>query len=317
MLKITKEEFYNKLHDILKSRGAAVGDRKDFQYFIQFVARASGGECMVKIFQGKKGTHAQILNSVGGCENVVRAAVEEMMGALPFSAGEKKTIAAPAGHAITRPMIGTDESGKGDFFGPLVVAAVYVSPAEAAALAAAGVRDCKTMSDSAALARAEHIQRAAPHAIVTLKPEEYNSLYEETGNLNRLLASCHARVIKDILGKVDCDYVLIDQFGDKRLVEQALMENGGLVTRASVTLASVTLEQRPRAEDNIAVAAASVVARARFLEAMRDLSHEYGADFPKGASAQVDAAARAFVRDFGGENLRRVAKLHFKNARRL
>lgn len=101
--------------------------------------------------------------------------------------------------------------------------------------------------------------------------------------------------------------MLTDQFGDKRLVENALMEKGR----------RVMLEQRPRAEQNIAVAAASVVARAEFLDIMRELAAEYGADFPKGASAPVDDAARAFVRAFGKSELRNVAKLHFKNAAKI
>ncbi len=307
MLKISKEEFYRRFCETLKSRGVAVTGRKDFRYFIQFVARAPAGECMVKVFQGKKGTHAQILNNVGNGENVVRGAIEEMLGELAFSAAEKGSAAAPEGDAITQPLIGTDESGKGDFFGPLVVAAVYVKPEGAAELTAAGIRDCKTMTDSAVLLRAGHIERSTINAIVTVKPSRYNSLYEEMGNLNRMLAWCHARAIEDILEKVECDYVLTDQFGDRSLVERALMDKGR----------RVTLEQRPRAESNIAVAAASVLARAKFLEALRELSAEYGTKLPKGASSKVDEAARDFVRAFGRAELHNVAKMHFKNASRV
>ncbi|RKY29007.1 MAG: ribonuclease HIII [Planctomycetota bacterium] len=307
MLNISKEEFYRRLCDILKSRGVDAADRRNFRYFIQFVARAPGGECMVKIYQGKKGTHAQILNDVGDGGSVVRGAIEEMTGVLPFSAGEGAKASAPDGHAITAPLVGTDESGKGDFFGPLVVAAVYVTPEGAAELAAAGVRDCKTMTDRAVLTRAGHIERSTVNAVVTVKPERYNSLYGEMGNLNRMLAWCHARAIENILEKVKCDYVLTDQFGDRSLVERALMDKGR----------RVTLEQRPRAEANIAVAAASVLARAKFVESLREMSDEYGTTLPKGASAKVDAAARDFVRAFGRAELHKVAKMHFRNAKKL
>jgi ribonuclease HIII len=307
MLNITKEEFYKRLAAALKSYGASCEDRRDFRYFIQFVVRVSGGECMVKIYQGKKGTHAQILNDVGSCGNIVNGAIEMMMGELPFSAGEKTSAAIPNGHALNHPLIGTDESGKGDFFGPLVVAAAHVTPEAARKLAAAGVRDCKTLSDNAVLTKAGHIQKITKHSVVILKPEEYNARYDEERNLNRILAWCHARAIEDVLEKVDCDHVLTDQFGDKRLVENALMEKGR----------RVILEQRPRAEENIAVAAASVLARAKFLDIMRELSDEYGTTFPKGASAQVDEAARDFVRAFGRKELRKVAKVHFKNTQKL
>ena len=307
MLNISKEEFYKRLTAALKSQGAYVEDRRDFRYFIQFVVRASGGQCMVKIYQGKKGTHAQILNDVGNSGNIVLGAIEMMMGELPFSAAEKPKSSIPGGHALAHPLIGTDESGKGDFFGPLVVAAVYLKPEKARELAAAGVRDCKTLSDKAVLARAGHIQKITAYSVVVLRPREYNIRYEEEGNLNRILASCHARAIEDVLEKVDCDHVLTDQFGNKRLVENALLKKGR----------RVILEQRPRAEENIAVAAASVLARAKFLDALRELSDEYGTNFPKGASAQVDEVARGFARAFGKSELRKVAKMHFRNARKL
>jgi ribonuclease HIII len=307
VLKMTKEEFYKRLNGVLEAGGVRVEDRRDFQYFIQFVARGRGCECMVKIFQGKKGTHAQIVNDSGGCENIVLGAIEEMMGELPFSAGEKPKSSIPKGHALNNPLIGTDESGKGDFFGALAVAAVYVTPETAVELAAAGVRDCKLMNDSAVLMRAGHIQKITAHSVVVLMPEEYNARHDEEKNLNRILAWCHARAIEDVLEKVECDHVLTDQFGDKRLVEAALMEKGR----------KVILEQRPRAEENIAVAAASVLARAKVLDVLRELGDEYGTEFPKGAGEPVDAAARGFVRAFGKGELRKVAKVHFKNAQRL
>jgi len=307
MLNITKEEFYKRLTAALKSRGAHAEDRRDFRYFIQFLVRASSAQCMVKIYHGKKGTHAQILNDIGDCGNIVQGAIEMMMGELPFSAAEKRKAAIPAGHALAHPLIGTDESGKGDFFGPLVVAAVHVKPEVARELAAAGVRDSKTLSDNAVVTKAAHIQKVTANSVVVLKPEEYNARYEEECNLNRILAWCHARAIEDVLEKVDCDHVLTDQFGNKRLVEQALMEKGR----------RVILEQRPRAEGNIAVAAASVLARAKFLDVLREMSDEYGTNFPKGASAQVDEAARDFARAFGKGELRKVAKTHFRTARKL
>jgi ribonuclease HIII len=306
MLNISKEEFYKRLSKILKQHDFVIEDRRDFKYFIQFLARVPGGQGMVKIYQGKKGSHAQLLNCVGSGESLLHTVIAEMMGELPYPKG-KHEHSIPAGHLLDHPHIGTDESGKGDFFGPLVVAAVYVTPEDAVELAAAGIRDCKLLSDTAVLAKGEHILKNTISALVVLPPEEYNARYAEVRNLNKLLAWCHAQAIEDILNKVDCEHVLTDQFGDRRLIEHELVERRK----------SIILEQRPRAEENIAVAAASVLARAKFLDVLRELSEEYGVTFPKGASSQVDAAARDFVHAFGKSELRKVAKLHFKNAAKI
>jgi len=203
--------------------------------------------------------------------------------------------------------IGTDEAGKGDYFGPLVVAGVYVTAATAVRLRQIGVRDSKTLTDKRISALAGEIRRACPFDVVAIGPERYNEMYVTIRNLNRLLAWAHARVIENLLQHVDCTRVVSDQFGDERFLLNALMEKGK----------RVELVQRPRAEDDLAVAAASIIARAEFVQRLELLSKSVGVDLHKGAGPPVLVAGRRFVEKHGQDALVKVAKLHFKTTRQL
>jgi len=159
-------------------------------------------------------------------------------------------------------LIGIDESGKGDYFGPLVVAAVYVPRESYTELVRIGVRDSKKVSDVRAIEIAKHITHSFPHELIVIGPERYNSLYTQMRNLNRLLAWGHARALENLLDRVECAVALSDKFGDTRFIENALMEKGR----------RITLMQRVRAEEDVSVASASLVARATFLHRLRELS---------------------------------------------
>lgn len=198
--------------------------------------------------------------------------------------------------------IGTDESGKGDYFGPLVVAGFYLPPDQEGVLRELGVRDSKTISDNRCREIAETLQRGYPHAVVAIGPERYNELYEKLRNLNRLLAWGHARAIENIMEKMDCRRAVTDKFGDERYVRNALLARGK----------TVTLTQMVRGESDPAVAAASILARAEFLKKLYFLGRDWGMEFPKGASPAVEAAAAEFVRRHGRESLAKVAKVHFR-----
>ena len=206
------------------------------------------------------------------------------------------------------PHMGVDESGKGDFFGPLVIAAAYVDPALAKAFEALNVRDSKRVtSDRVAEQLALDIRRLLDHrySLVVIGPRAYNRLYARLRNVNRILAWGHARAIENLLAAVpDCPRALSDQFGPKRQIEQALLQQGR----------RLQLEQRPRAESDPAVAAASLLARAGFLRALRELQEKYGCAIPKGAAAQVQAAARQLVDKQGPQVLLDAAKCHFRTA---
>jgi len=206
--------------------------------------------------------------------------------------------------------IGTDEAGKGDYFGPLVVAGVFVDEQTTPQLRALGVRDSKTISDTALLPLAEEIKRlCSPQHfhILAYQPAEYNQLYQTMRNLNLLLAKAHAQTIQALWQETGCNSALVDQFGPEALVVQALQALG----------CRMTLEQRTHAEDDVAVAAASILARAAFLHDLERLSRSVQAELPKGASASTVLIGRSLVAKWGEDILESVAKLHFQTTQQI
>lgn len=201
---------------------------------------------------------------------------------------------------------GVDESGKGDYFGPLVVAGVYVDGGIAAALRALGVCDSKLVSSSAKIRSLAEGIRKVPGIrfhLVSVGPERYNQLYAEFKNLNRFLAWGHATVIEGLAAKVPaCTRALSDQFANPWVLKRAL----------SAKKLAIHLEQRPRAESDVAVAAASILARERFVNWMDAAGKAAGMVLPLGASSQVVRAARQAVALHGADMLPKLAKMHFK-----
>ena len=206
------------------------------------------------------------------------------------------------------PHLGVDESGKGDFFGPLVIAGVYVDPGIARKLLDAGVVDSKRVSSDARIrALAEIIRKSSLGLVETvlIGPAKYNELYEKFGNLNLLLGWGHARVIENLLAKKPaCPRSLSDQFADARVINSSLLKHGR----------TITIEQRPRAESDIAVAAASIMAREAFISWLERKSKELGLRLERGVSPSVKESARKLVELSGAGVLREVAKVHFRTA---
>jgi ribonuclease HIII len=198
--------------------------------------------------------------------------------------------------------IGVDESGKGDFFGPLVIAACYVGPEHLAELD--GVKDSKKLTDAQALKLSNVIRAVCPHEVISIGPAKYNDLYDQFKNLNRLLAWGHARAIENVLEKQPASLVISDEFAKGGgAVKSVLYEKGKQVEFRSMV----------RAEADLAVAAASILARAEFLRKLKSLSEQFGAELPKGAT-NVIGPGKNFVKKHGPEALRQVAKMHFRTA---
>ncbi len=206
------------------------------------------------------------------------------------------------------PHFGVDESGKGDFFGPLVVAGVYIDRGIARKLIDAGVQDSKRIgSDARIRAFAETIRKSTAGLVETvlIGPERYNELYQKFGNLNKLLGWGHARVIENLLAKKsDCPRALSDQFADPRVIEQSLLRHGR----------KIDIEQRTKAESDIAVAAASILAREAFINWLERRGKELGLRLERGVSANVKEAAKKLVEMEGPQVLRGLAKVHFRTA---
>ncbi|MGE4487953.1 MAG: ribonuclease HIII [Kiritimatiellales bacterium] len=206
-----------------------------------------------------------------------------------------------------QPHMGIDESGKGDFFGPLVIASVYTDAKTVEILKELGARDSKKISsDRVALQLASDIRKKldGKFAIVTIGPEAYNRMYAKIGNVNRLLAWGHARAIENLLEKVpDCPRALSDKFGSTVLIERALMEKGR----------KIKMDQRTKAESDPAVAAASILARAGFLSALRSMEKTFDIEtVPKGCSAKVKQIAAELVANKGPGILLKTCKCHFR-----
>lgn len=206
---------------------------------------------------------------------------------------------------------GIDESGKGDFFGPLVIACACTDAESAAKLLDAGVRDSKALSsDREALRLDQFIRETLPghFALITIGPERLNQLHAQSGNLNRLLAWGHAKTLEELLTLVpDCPRAISDQFGKGDLVKRQLQERGR----------KILLDEHPRAEADIAVAAASILARAAYIKALDRLSQQAGLKLPKGAGHNVLACAREFLKLHPKTELPKYAKVFFKTTEQL
>jgi ribonuclease HIII len=216
---------------------------------------------------------------------------------------------------LLAPRIGVDESGKGDFFGPLCVAGVYINESVIAAWKGAGIRDSKNIGSDRRIAELAKLIRQTPGAVCTVVPignEAYNRLFFKLHSVNAMLAWGHARVIENLMGlKYQMNpppvRAISDQFAhDKGVIANALMSLGR----------SIELVQRHKAEEDLAVAAASILARNEFVTRLAALGKRFEITFPKGASTAVDVAAKDFVAKFGADKLKEVAKTHFRTALR-
>lgn len=243
-----------------------------------------------------------VLQGKGTVEFVQSCLSPEILGKLPT---EEDTTHDPA---VLTPHLGIDESGKGDFFGPLVIAGAYVNPAIARHYMESGIQDSKRISSDRRIRELAQMIRRTPGAVtdvVCIGPERYNEIYAKFGNLNRLLAWGHARVIENLLAlQPDCPRALSDQFANPKLIQRALLERGK----------AITLEQRTKAESDPAVAAASILARESFINWMQKQSETLKHELPRGSSAAVKNTAAALVAAHGAGILLEIAKTHFKTA---
>lgn len=275
---------------------------KAINYGYQLVLAQDGRRLTLNIYNGKKG-----LNLIYTGDSRLQAQAEAAI------AGQSASELAEA-ERQPRLWAGSDESGKGDFFGSLVVAAVVVDQTTAAKLRAAGVKDCKLLTDKK-IRELEDVIKAnvVDCSVLELKPEFYNLRYEQVasqgGKLNQLLASSHLTALSQVLERQpECQSALIDQFMTSPVLLRTLKQR----------FPSCAVRQQPKAESDLAVAAASVLARAQFLRTLEQLATAAGIEeLPKGGSDRATACARRLARKFGRECLRKYVKLHFANYKRV
>lgn len=282
-----------------KDAGWELRAQRTIPYGRQFDLASGATVAVLNCYQGKKG-----LSFVAGG----KAAAE--LGAALGAAPAPKFVQAAAADPfkLGMPHAGGDESGKGDYFGPLVVAAWWLEEKHVDALRGMGIADSKTLTDANMEKLAGQIDKLARGHTIVVMPREYNPLYASTGNLNTLLSRLHGRCMSELIAARGAPKaVLIDQFARD---DRELRSSMGLKPQ-------IKLLTRTRAEADLAVAAASVLARVAFMAGLKELGHEFGMDFPPGAGDPVLKAGREFKRTFGAAQLAQVAKTHFKTTQQL
>ncbi len=279
------------LRCVLEERGY------DFEMKAHALYSARKEKVIVTVYQ--KGP--KVLVQGKGAEDFVRFILEpEVIGEARLDYEE---VLDPAKFA---PHFGIDESGKGDFFGPLVIAGVYTDAVIARQLMDAGVMDSKRITSAARVRHLANIIRATPGCLsemVSIGPERYNEMYASFRNLNKMLAWGHARVIEKLAAsRPDCPRALSDQFARPEVLQRALQQKN----------LTITLEQRTKGESDTAVAAASILARERFIDWIDKTSAACAVKLPLGASDLVVRAGRELIERHGPEALGKAAKLHFR-----
>ena len=292
---------------------------KELPYGRQFQVVAGNEKVVLSVYKGKKG----ISTVWGGQEGLL---MDSAMAAISSSSSKKSPDTNILNSEIKESIsllencagfngvwVGSDESGKGDFFGPLVVAAVLVDTTIAEELIKAGVKDCKILTDKEVQRLAPIIKNLAPiNVVLALKPDMYNYRYEqlrlEKKNLNHLLSNGHISAIrKAVLQRTDCKYALVDQFSVHSGIREALESE----------FPDLIVVEQKRAEADIAVAAASVLARERFLTLMAELSILAGRALPKGGGETATAQAQEIKNEFGIKILEKLVKKHFSNYKKI
>ncbi len=253
---------------------------------------------LVKNYFGKK--HYLVLE--GNKDLQLYKEINEIIFSADFFIKNKSSSNEPESY------IGIDESGKGDYFGPLVIAGVYVDIDLKNKLKELNVRDSKIINDEQILTLAKKIKNLLTNnfEIVQINPEKYNELYKEFRNLNKLLASGHTKVLENLFKRKSCENVIIDKFTNENLILSLIKEKG----------IRINTIQEIEAEKYVGVAAASILARERVIRWFNEKSNELGIQLVKGASNLVDENAKIILQKFGKENFNSIAKLHFKNTKK-
>jgi ribonuclease HIII len=271
--------------------------RNDYSY--QVTISDNNEKVALLVFFGKKGNKVVLQ---GNKElKIYKKIYDSIFGEKLFN--EEKPEEEPA-----YPYIGTDESGKGDYFGPLVVAGVFITPSTGNFLRAIGIKDSKELNDFQIVRLAAEINKN-PEVIsdsVLISPEKYNELYEKMGNLNKIMGWAHSRVIENLLNKCNATEAISDKFGNEKIILDALQAKGR----------NINLKQVTKAEKFTAVAAASVIARASVVNWFKVQSKKIKIEIPKGSSPEVENKAMFILKNFGEATLKKMVKLHFKTSKK-
>lgn len=284
----------------LKQYDIIIEKKQDIQYGQQWKVVYNGQSATINTYHGKKGFRVVVQAK----NEKLRLKLEELMDLRPiYTNGFMEGTVTPIPASI-----GCDESGKGDVFGPLAAAAVYLRAEDMAIVQSWGAKDSKLLSDEQIKTIAELFLAQYPRQYqqTCLSPAQYNYLYDQYRakgeNLNHLLADIHFQNIKGLYDRFQERHIIVDQFGPERLMKE----------RVASLAENLSLLQMPQAEIHISVAMASVLARYFFVCGMTKLTEKYKLDFPKGAGLHTNKFIKEFVSQYGKQELINVGKLHFK-----
>lgn len=270
-----------------------------FTYHFEFALIKEKQKVKVQVYFGKKGLKVVVQGDQSS--NFYKSVYDKINPNL-FPAEADKIVEPEI-------YIGTDESGKGDYFGPLVVAGVLVNKISSDYLKLFGVKDSKELSENAVRRLSNDIKKCegVKFNVITIAPKKYNELHARIGNVNRILGWAHAKVIENLLDKNSVNEAVSDKFGDEKYIYTSLQEKGK----------NIKLLQLTKAERFTAVAAASILARDRFNFWFKHEKAKLGFELPKGASDNTEAAAKMLISKIGKNSLKDFVKLHFKNTQKL
>jgi ribonuclease HIII len=301
------DSFVKAMKNNLDTSGFTIEKEADLDYGTRFRIGYPGSVFNLTIYYSDK----------KGISKVVGGKVTEDIKAVLLSLLNENTVMAEENFVVPfNKWIGSDESGKGDYFGPLVAAGFLVDKEIERGILKLGVRDSKMLSDTriADITRVLYSDFKERIAVCELPPEKYNEIYDKLRaqgkGLNTVLAWCHARVIQDLAEKFDVEGAVADQFGDESYIESEIRRNPKMKDAREIRLI-----QRPKAEENVAVATASILARDRFARRIMEMSQKYRLNILKGAGPEVNQIARKLFHERGEAELRQLVKWHFRNTK--
>ncbi|GAB4161919.1 MAG: hypothetical protein Fur003_5180 [Candidatus Dojkabacteria bacterium] len=256
-------------------------------------------------------TSNKIVAQLKSVDEVLITTLNQLAGNVASQSSATSTSGLNSSASFT-PHIGSDEVGKGDFFGPLVVVACYVGNDEVEMLKGVGVGDSKKIADSKIVNIYEEISKKVDFEAVIIPSGVYNVEYAKYKNIATMLADKHAEAIAQLNQKlkqkgIECNEVVIDQFSSRQ---------DRLLNAVKAKAGAIKVTQFHKGESDIAVATASVLARATFLLEWAKTEQEWGFVFPKGATDVINAG-RLFVKNYGKERLSEVAKVSFVTTQKL
>ena len=283
---------------ILTNRGFSVTipDKKLYNY--EIIVSSKNEWIKLQVYFGKKGIK-KVLQ--GNTESKIFKELDELLfGSKLFKSESEDEIS-------FKEYIGTDESGKGDYFGPLVIAAVYSNKVTTTELERIGVKDSKLFSDNSIKIIEPEIKKIIKDGfdVVIINPEKYNQLYQSFNNLNKIMGWAHSKTIENLIKKTNCHNVISDKFGNEKLIKDELKKKK----------LEVNIYQTTKGERYTAVAAASILARAKVIDWFYHKSKEVGFEIPKGGGAIVNIAAKKVLSQYDDKYLKKMIKFHFKNSK--